>query len=230
MPETAIITGGTKGLGLELVRKFLREGWNVATCARNAEHIPQLEAEFSDTPVFARAIDIREEAAVQSFVGEAYTRFGEIKALINNASILGPITSIDNYPAHEWCDVIETNLNGTFLMTKAVLPFMREVRSGVIMNITSSAGIKGYAGWGAYSASKFGLEGLSQILHEELENSGIRVHALDPGRMRTTMRAATYPEEDPATLPDPAKIASIIFDIIAIYEPKMLRLKSSDYL
>jgi NAD(P)-dependent dehydrogenase (short-subunit alcohol dehydrogenase family) len=104
---------------------------------------------------------------------------------------------IAEYPEDEWRKVLEANLTGPFLLTKAVIPYMPE--GGSIINVTSGVSIEGRPRWGAYSVSKFGLEGLTQILAAELEDRGIRANSVDPGGMRTEMRAAAYPDEDPMT-------------------------------
>jgi NAD(P)-dependent dehydrogenase (short-subunit alcohol dehydrogenase family) len=124
-------------------------------------------------------------------------RFGRIDVLVNNAGVLGPRVPIEEYPEDEWRRVIDANLTGPFLVTKAAIPHMPE--GGSIINVVSGVSVEGRAGWGAYSVSKFGVEGLTQILAAELEERGIRANAVDPGGMRTGMRAAAYPEEDPLT-------------------------------
>jgi NAD(P)-dependent dehydrogenase (short-subunit alcohol dehydrogenase family) len=117
--------------------------------------------------------------------------------LVNNAGVLGPRVEILEYPEEEWRRVIEVNLTGPFLVSKAVVVHMPE--GGSIVNVVSGVSVEGRAKWGAYSVSKFGVEGLTQILASELEERGIRVNAVDPGGMRTGMRAAAYPEENPLT-------------------------------
>jgi NAD(P)-dependent dehydrogenase (short-subunit alcohol dehydrogenase family) len=109
--------------------------------------------------------------------------------------------------------VLEANLTGSFLLTKAVIPHMPE--GGSIVNITSGVSIEGRPRWGAYSVSKFGMEGLTQILAAELEDRGIRVNSVDPGSMRTEMRAAAYPNEDPNTLITPEENIDIFLDLIS---------------
>jgi NAD(P)-dependent dehydrogenase (short-subunit alcohol dehydrogenase family) len=105
--------------------------------------------------------------------------------------------AIEEYPEDEWRRVLDANLTGPFLLSKAAIPYMREGAS--IVNVTSGVSIEGRAEWGAYSVSKFGMEGLTQILAAELKDRGIRVNSVDPGGMRTGMRAVAYPDEDPTT-------------------------------
>jgi NAD(P)-dependent dehydrogenase (short-subunit alcohol dehydrogenase family) len=230
MAETAIITGGTAGLGLALVRKWLEEGWNVATCARGGDLLAQLRTQHDSNKLLTAELDVSDEAGVNDFAAEVISRWGAPQVLINNASILGPKTEIADYTAEEWKQVIDTNLNGVFYMTKAILPSMVEAKEGVIINISSGAGVVGKAKWGAYAASKFALEGFTQVLRSEVQDKGIRVHALDPGHMRTEMVRAAYPDEDPSLQSPPELIARVVFDIAVVYEPQLVRLKASDYL
>ncbi|MFI5201728.1 MAG: SDR family oxidoreductase [Candidatus Kapaibacterium sp.] len=228
--EVVIITGGTKGLGRASVKKWLGEGWRVATCARDEADLALLEEELNNPNLFTQALDVSDSNAVHGFVERVLGKWERIDVLVNNASILGPRETIEEYSEEVWHEVIEINLNGAFYFAKAVLRPMLEARSGVIINITSGAGIKGKKRWGAYAASKFALEGFTQVLRDELLDSHIRVHAFDPGAMQTAMRAAAYPTEDPAQHPTPETIARILFDIAAVYEPTMARLAAGEYL
>lgn len=143
------------------------------------------------------AADVSKSDDAQRIVDAASEEFGGIDILVNNAGVLGPRVAIEEYPEDEWRGVIDANLTGLFLVSKAAIPHMRE--GGSIINLVSGVSVEGRAGWGAYSVSKFGVEGLTQILAAELEDRGIRANAVDPGGMRTDMRAAAYPEEDPQT-------------------------------
>jgi NAD(P)-dependent dehydrogenase (short-subunit alcohol dehydrogenase family) len=134
---------------------------------------------------------------VQRMISETVGRFGRIDVLVNNAGLLGPRVGIEEYPEEEWRGVIDANLTGPFLVSRAAIPHLSEGAS--IINLVSGVSVEGRAEWGAYSVSKFGLEGLNQILAAELAERGVRVNAVDPGGMRTDMRAAAYPEEDPQT-------------------------------
>jgi NAD(P)-dependent dehydrogenase (short-subunit alcohol dehydrogenase family) len=134
---------------------------------------------------------------VERLVGEAVGRFGKLDVLVNNAGLLGPRVAIEEYPEDEWRRVIDANLTGPFLVSKTTIPHISP--GGSIINVVSGVSVEGRAEWGAYSVSKFGVEGLTQILAAELAERGVRVNAVDPGGMRTDMRAAAYPEEDPQT-------------------------------
>ena len=195
--KVTLITGASQGLGRALALAFAREGARVAINARSEESIGPVAEEVEDAEVLALAADVSKSADVERMVGETVERFGKIDVLVNNAGLLGPRVRIEEYPEDEWREVIDANLTGPFLVSKAAIPHLPE--GGSVINVVSGVSIEGRAGWGAYSVSKFGIEGLTQILAAELTGRGIRVNAVDPGGMRTDMRAAAYPEEDPAT-------------------------------
>jgi NAD(P)-dependent dehydrogenase (short-subunit alcohol dehydrogenase family) len=197
--KVVLITGASQGLGRALALAYAREGAKLAINARSEDSIRPVaeQAEEQGAEVLAVAADVSRSADVERLVSETVERFGGIDVLVNNAGILGPRVAIEEYPEDEWRRVIDANLTGPFLVSKAAIPHMRE--GGSIINLVSGVSIEGRAEWGAYSVSKFGLEGLNQILAAELQERGIRVNAVDPGGMRTGMRAVAYPEEDPMT-------------------------------
>ena len=197
--KVAMITGASQGLGRALALAFAREGARVVINSRSEETISPVaeEAESLGAEVLALAADVSRSADGERLVSAAAERYGRIDVLVNNAGVLGPRVPIEEYPEGEWRQVIDANLTGPFLVTKAAIPHMPE--GGSIINVVSGVSVEGRAGWGAYSVSKFGVEGLTQILAAELEERGIRANAVDPGGMRTGMRAAAYPEEDPLT-------------------------------
>jgi NAD(P)-dependent dehydrogenase (short-subunit alcohol dehydrogenase family) len=197
--KVALITGASQGLGRALALAYAKEGARVVINARNQERIRPVaeEVEASGAEVLALEADVSRGADVRRLVDAATQSFGRIDVLVNNAGVLGPRVEISEYPEDEWRRVIDANLTGPFLVSKAVVPHMPE--GGSIVNVVSGVSVEGRPKWGAYSVSKFGVEGLTQILASELEERGIRVNAVDPGGMRTEMRAAAYPEEDPMT-------------------------------
>ncbi len=197
--KIAFITGASQGLGRALALAYAKEGASLVVNSRSEGSVGPVAEEVGDlgAEVLALAGDVSRGADVEEMVGAAVERFGKIDVLVNNAGLLGPRVSIEEYPEDEWRRVIDANLTGPYLVAKAAIPHVPE--GGSIINVVSGVSVEGRAGWGAYSVSKFGVEGLTQILAAELEESAIRVNAVDPGGMRTDMRAAAYPEEDPAT-------------------------------
>jgi NAD(P)-dependent dehydrogenase (short-subunit alcohol dehydrogenase family) len=159
--------------------------------------------------VLVHQCDVSRELEAHGFIEAVFRKFGRIDVLINNASILGQRSLIEHLPSPVWEEVISVNLNGTFYLSKAVIPMMKELRTGSIINVSSSVGRRGRKTWGAYAVSKFGIEGLTQILAEELKPHNIRVNAVNPGAMATVMRAEAFPSEDPMTLRRPAEVLDV---------------------
>ena len=197
--KVALITGASQGLGRALALAYAEEGASLVLNSRSEGSIRPVaeEAGSLGAEVLAVAADVAEGEDVEKMVRAAVERFGRVDVLVNNAGLLGPRVAIEEYPENEWRRVIEANLTGPYLVSKAAIPHMGE--GGSIINVVSGVSVEGRAEWGAYSVSKFGVEGLTQILAAELVGRGIRVNAVDPGGMRTDMRAAAYPEEDPRT-------------------------------
>lgn len=197
--KVVLITGASRGLGRALTLACAREAANLVVASRSLESLEPVveETKGLGAEVLAVPADVSRGAHVEKLIDAAAERFGGIDVLVNNAGLLGPRVKIEEYPEEEWRQVLEANLTGPFLVSKAAIPRMRE--GGSIINVVSGVSVEGRAEWGAYSVSKFGLEGLTQILASELEERRIRVNAVDPGGMRTEMRAAAYPEEDPET-------------------------------
>ena len=209
MGKIAVITGGGSGIGAAVARALAREGAEVVICGRRAQALEatrEVIARAGGTAIAVPADLTRREDVVR-FVAAIRERFGRLDALVNNAGILGAHAPITEYPDDEWDAVIAANLTAVFRLTKAALQLMP--RGGSIINVSSSVGRIGRAGWGAYSVSKFGVEGLSQVLADELRARGIRVNTVNPGGTRTAMRAAAYPDEDPLTLPSPDDVTPI---------------------
>ncbi len=197
--KVVLITGASRGLGRALALAFAREGVNLVINSRSEDSLGQVAGESQETgaEVLAISADVSAESDVERLVDESVRRFGRIDVLVNNAGLLGPRVPIVEYPEDEWRRVLDANLTAPFLLSKAVIPHIPE--GGSIVNVTSGVSVEGRAEWGAYSVSKFGMEGLTQILAAELKDRGIRVNSVNPGGMRTEMRAAAYPDEDPTT-------------------------------
>jgi NAD(P)-dependent dehydrogenase (short-subunit alcohol dehydrogenase family) len=206
--KTALITGGSRGIGRAIAAAYAEAGAQVFICGRNGADIDDALSEIRARggAIDGAAGDISCLEDVRRIVRSATGRFGTIDVLINNASVLGPREPIVDYPTDVWEEVIRVNLTGVFLMTHEVLPGMLARRSGSIINVTSGVGRVGKARWGAYAVSKAGLEGFTQVLADEVRAAGIRVNAVNPAATRTQMRALAYPEEDPATLPTADRI------------------------
>ena len=211
--NVALITGGTRGIGKAVAAAYLREGARVFICARNQQEVAatvrELGDESKDAQVDGCAGDVGKETDVCRIVDAVLERFQTIDTLVNNASLLGPRVALVQYPVGKWEEVIRINLHGVFLLSQKVVKRMIAQRHGSIINVSSGVGRIGRGRWGAYAVSKFALEGLTQVLADEVKEFGIRVNSVNPGPTRTEMRAEAYPEEDPLTLPTPEQITPI---------------------
>ncbi|MBI3607694.1 MAG: SDR family NAD(P)-dependent oxidoreductase [Nitrospirae bacterium] len=217
--KTAVVTGGGSGIGAAVARALAREGAAVLVCGRRIAPLQWVRDEIvrEGGTAIALAADLTQEADLNRVVRETDRQWGRLDVLVNNAGILGVRAPIAEYPLKVWDDVLDVNLRTVFRVTKALLPLM--TRGGSIINVSSGVGRAGRAGWGAYAVSKFGVEGLSQVLADELRERGIRVNTLNPGGTRTAMRATAYPDEDPTTLPTADAIAPV-FVFLASEEAK----------
>jgi len=202
-----LVTGATAGIGRAVAHDLIVHGATVVLHGRNAKALESLYQEFRELgpePVVAQLDFQRAQGdAYQTLTEEIESRFGRLDGLLHNAGILGDRSPIEHYNIGLWQKVIHVNLNAPFILTQCLLPLLRRSEDAAVLFTTSGVGNQGRAYWGAYCASKFGTEGLAQTLADELENTAIRVNCINPGAVRTEMRRAAYPAEDPDTLPTP---------------------------
>jgi len=188
--KVALVTGATSGIGLATTKLLAEQGDRVYICARNPSNVEltvkQLQADGLD--VNGTACDVTEPAQVRRFVEAAVDECGPVDVLVNNAGRSGGGVTAD-IPDELWYDVVNTNLNSVFLMTRAVLNAggMREMNWGRIVNIASTAGKQGVELGAPYSASKHGVVGFTKALGKELAKTGITVNAVCPGYVETPM-------------------------------------------
>ena len=215
--QVALITGASRGLGLEVARAFARQGLRLILSARGEPTLQTAAAELSQTTeVVALAGDVADPDHAATLVSAGLAAFGEIDVLINNASELGPspMPELEHLPVEALADVLRVNVLGPLRLSQLVLPGMRERRSGLIVNVTSDAGVQAYPTWGGYGASKAALEHLSRVLAAELEGSGVRVYIVDPGDMNTAMHQAAEPGVDLSHLPGPEVVAPAFVQLL----------------
>ncbi len=208
--KTVLITGGGQGIGKAAAVAFAMEGAQVAICGRNATNLGAVAAELRalGAKVVAESCDVTDEGQVHEFVAAVLKEFHAIDVLINNAGVLGPKGALVAVSAADWSATLAANATGPFLVTREVLrSTMLKRESGVVINLSSGQGRRGTAGWGPYAASKFALEGMTQVWADETRDTKIRFYSLSPGPTATAMRAAAAPDEDPTTIKSPAVVA-----------------------
>jgi NAD(P)-dependent dehydrogenase (short-subunit alcohol dehydrogenase family) len=208
-----LITGASGGFGRALSLECARAGASVIVCGRNASKLERLydeiEALRAPRPAIAQLDLSTATAADYDRLAETVGReFGKLDGLVHAAALLGDRTPLEQYDVPTWCRVLHVNLTAPFILTQVLLPNLRNSPDASIVFVSSSVARRPRAFWGAYAVSKAGLESVRGLLFEELEaEKNVRINSINPGRMRTTMRAAAYPAEDPNTLPNPASLA-----------------------
>ncbi len=202
--KIALVTGGGKGIGKAVARAYTKGGASVLICGRDEQALLTACREISQYGEIGYILaDISDKSDVKILARQVEEKWTRLNILVNNASVLGVRAPIIDYPEDVWEQVININLNAKFFIKQALIQLILKSQNGSIINVSSSVGRRGVAHWGAYSASKFGLEGLTQVLADELKSYSVRVNSVNPGGTRTDMRAKAYPQEDPMTLPSP---------------------------
>ncbi|MBC7866393.1 MAG: 3-ketoacyl-ACP reductase [Gloeobacteraceae cyanobacterium ES-bin-316] len=186
--KTALITGGSRGIGKAIATALAKEGVNIIITGRNEPSLQAAQKEISELGVQVRyaVMDVSKREMVDREVAVVIAKSGPIDILINNAGI-GAFGSFLEMPPEQWEEIIQVNLLGVYYCTRAILPAMIERKTGDIINISSTAGEKAAPVTSAYSASKFGLLGLTEALMLEVRKHNIRVTALLPSTVATDM-------------------------------------------
>ena len=215
--QVALITGASRGLGLEIARLYAQRGMRLVVTARDVAPLRRAADELAlIADVIAIAGDVAKPEHARRLVAAGLERFGRVDMLINNASELGPspMPELEHLPLQAFEDVLRVNVVAPLGLTQLVLPGMRARGSGLIVNVTSDAGVQAYPTWGGYGASKAALEHLSRVLAAELEGTGVRVFVVDPGDMDTAMHRAAEPGVDLSHLPGPAVVAPAFVQLL----------------
>lgn len=246
MTKTWLVTGSSRGFGRALAQAVLGSGDNLVATARNVD---ALQGIGDDRPgsLLTMPLDVTDDEQAKAAVHAAVTRFGSLDVLVNNAGY-GDVGSVEDTPLSSFRRQIEANLFGTIIMTKAVIPHMRERRSGHIIQFSSVGGRIGAPGRAPYSAAKWGVEGFSEVLAREMALIGVHVTIIEPGGFRTDFAgSSTHIEEGRAEYDavvgatarmqreyngrqpgDPSKGAKVILEVAGMAEPPLRLALGSD--
>ena len=220
--RAAVVTGSTKGIGRAIAESLLEAGARVCVSARNDADVAatanELETRYPKR-VLARRCDVRREADVSALFEETERAFGGVDILVNNAGI-GFFKNLEEMSLEEWNSILETNLTGVFLCSRAAIPRLRKRGGGYILNVSSLAGRNAFPQATAYNASKFGLNGMSEALMQEVRYDGIKVSYLMPGSVATHFNAHQPGPEDEWKI-QPEDIARIVLDLLT-QDPRTL--------
>ena len=208
-----VFTGAGSGIGQAVAIALARQGATVALLGRTLRKLENVYdgiVQAGGPQPALLPIDLETAGAPEyDALHEALDReFGRIDGLAHVAGILGMLSPIDHYDVPTWCRVLHVNLTAPFILTRTLLPLLRRSTGASIVFTSSGAGRRGYAYWGAYAASKFGTEGLMQVLAQELEQTPIRVNSLNPGPVATALRLQAFPAEDRSRLVEPAAVTA----------------------
>jgi 3-oxoacyl-[acyl-carrier protein] reductase len=215
---TAIVTGGTKGIGFGIADALLQAGGKVLITGRDeagvTQAVKQLEPRAKDGGrVIGRAVDVRQSAGVNAMVAEAVKEFGSLNTLINNAGV-GYFADVRDTSDQDWSKVIDTNLTGVFYCSRAAIPVMKQAGGGWIINIASLAGRNYFAKAAAYCASKAGLVAFSEALMLDVRNDNIRVSVVMPGSVATDFSHPAGGRENDSWKLTPEDIAEVVMDLL----------------
>jgi short-subunit dehydrogenase len=185
---TAVITGATKGIGRAIAEKLLREGFDVAVCARSTNNLRDLhndwQRDFPERKIFMQNVDVQDKIRVKDFARNVLNNFPRIDILVNNAGLFFP-GALATEPDDQLENLMQTNVYSAYHLTRAFLPTMKQQKSGHIFNMCSVASLRAYPNGGAYSITKYALLGFSENLRYELMGDGIKVTAISPGAVWT---------------------------------------------
>jgi NAD(P)-dependent dehydrogenase (short-subunit alcohol dehydrogenase family) len=231
-PTTALITGASRGLGLGIAQALaLEHRSRVALVAREPSALERAVASIRAAGGEAIGIvaDVADKRAIHTIAGQAAAALGDIDVLVNNASSLGPtpLRSLLDSECEDFEATLAANLLGPFRLSKAVLGSMVLRGRGVVVQISSDAAVEAYPDWGLYGVSKAALDQLTRIWAAELDGTGVRMFAVDPGEMNTRMHADALPDADPSTLADPLAVGRTIAAMIMGAAPTGARLQAS---
>lgn len=190
--KVAIVTGGTRGIGYSIAEALLAEGAKVFICGRDTQFLKSALTNLGSKAagrVDGAVADVRHYEDCRRLIRAAAERFGGLDILVNNAGI-GIMKPVDQLTPEEWDATIQTNLSGVFYCCREAIPLMRQRGGGYIFNISSLAGINPFAGGSAYNASKFGLNGFSEAMMQDIRYDGIRVSYIMPGSVDTDFATA----------------------------------------
>lgn len=212
----ALVTGATRGIGRATAVALAAAGAHVVVTGRTAGALEELDDEIMKAGSTATLVplDIKDGAGIDRLGVALYERFGKLDVFVGNAGVLGPMTPLAQVEPKEWDDTIAVNLTANWRLVRSLDPLLRLSTAGRAVLVSSGAAWKARAYWGAYAVSKAALEVLGRTWAAETMNlSNLRVNMINPGPIRTRMRAKAFPGEDPEALPSPEDVAQTIVEL-----------------
>ncbi|RPI50454.1 MAG: SDR family oxidoreductase [Acidobacteria bacterium] len=215
--KVAIVTGGSRGIGLAVSAALLQQGVHVTITGVNKDHLQKAEDDLARAAakgarVATFAADVRDHLAVQSLVDETARRQGGLDILVNNAGV-GWFGSVESQAHDDWRRVMDTNVTGIFNCCRAAIPHLRRRGAGYIVNISSLAGSNPFAGGASYCASKAAVDAFSEALMQEVRQDGIRVSYIKPGSVNTDFMGHADAQNEWKLRPE--DVAQVVVDLVS---------------
>jgi NAD(P)-dependent dehydrogenase (short-subunit alcohol dehydrogenase family) len=215
--KIALITGASRGIGAAVALRFASEGAHVVLAARTVGGLEEVDDAIRAVGGTATLVplDLREFIKIDELAAALLDRYGRLDILVGNAAEFGIFSPLGHIPPEIWNEVIELNLNANWRLIRAMDPLLRTAPAGRAIFVTSAIGRDSLAYWGPYAVSKIGLEMLVKIYAAEIAKTRTRANLIDPGTLRTRLRARAFPGEDPNSLPLPESVTDYFVDLAA---------------
>ena len=229
----ALITGATRGIGRAVAIAYAREGAHLILVGRTAGALEEVDDEVREfgRPATLLTLNLNDHDRIDALGPTIFQRWGKLDILVGNAGVLGPLSPLGHVTAEAWKEVIDLNLNSNWRLIRTLDPLLRRSEAGRGIFVTSGAAVNRRAYWGPYAVSKAGLEALVQTYAAEMINTNVRANLVNPGPIRTAMRAKAFPGEDPATLRWPDEITERFVELAmtaCAYNGRVFDLKTNE--
>lgn len=214
----ALVTGASRGIGAAVAERFAAEGAHLVLVARDKKELETVDDRVRSAggeQATLVPLDLTDGSGIDRLGGAVAERWGHLDVLVGNAGTLGTLAPMGHIRPEVWERVMDLNVTANWRLIQSFDPLLRAAPDGRAMFVTSGAARRPIAYWGAYGASKAALEMMIGIYAAEVAKSSVRVNLVDPGAVRTAMRALAMPGEDPMTLPEPESITDVFVDLAA---------------
>ncbi len=221
--RVALVTGASRGIGRAVALRYGKEGAQVVAFARTTGALEELDDEIRKAgglPAVLINENLTDFDKIDQTGAALFQRFGKLDILVGNAAMLGQLSPVGHYTPKMWTDVFNLNVHANWRLIRAMDPLLRQSDAGRAMFVTSGVARRAQMYWGPYAASKAALEQMVKIYAAEVAHTQIKANIVDPGRVRTKMRAQAFPGEDPMTLPAPDAITDIFVDLATVSEAR----------
>ena len=218
--KVVLVTGANRGFGLAITMDLAKAGATVIMLGRDLGSLEYaydavVDAGYKEPILYPLDLEGATPENYQELQDNILDKFKKLDGLIHNAAILGTQMPIDQYDIKLWYSTLQINLSAPFMLTQFLIPTLMKSDDARILFLSSTVGREARAYWGAYSVSKFGIEGFAKTLSEELEKTQITVNTINPGKIRTEMRRTAYPAEDASSVPRPEEKSSVIVYLLS---------------